>query len=540
MKILKRIYILLQADERRKAIKVAATVLLTALLDFVGLAALLPVLYFLLEETGKRETALIFGGIAITVILIKCLFTTLLTRYQNKCLMSFYKRISFSLFSSHYDKGLLFIRKHGASKLGYEITAMCYAFSHNLLFPLCRMSADVILIILVTVALVVWNGVTVVLLYIAFIPFMILYVYGVKKRVRECGRDDMRVKKEQMRLVSDAMRGYVELEVNGVFPSLQRTFLEGIDRISDNRVKLDTLLRLPLFLSELSVVVGLVVLVVVGDGDVAMQVGVFAVAALRLLPALRNILASWTQIQNTLCYVDVIEAGLSDDDNGVKEQEQTITFEKEIRVEGISYTYPDGHRVFENMDFSILKGEYVGVCGRSGGGKSTLFNILSTLLKPSEGYVKIDGVPLSDANRVSWIKQIAYVPQEVFIFAGTLAENIALGSSDIDRDKINDIICRVGLDTWVKTLEYGINTPLNEMGCELSGGQKQRIGIARALYKEARVLLMDESTSALDDDSEREINRTLYSIKKKDKNLTILSIAHRRSSLEYCDRIITI
>ncbi|MBQ8649643.1 MAG: ABC transporter ATP-binding protein [Flavobacteriales bacterium] len=540
MKILKRIYILLQADERRKSIKVAATVLLTSLIDFVGLAALLPVLYFLLEETGKRETALIFGGIAITVILIKCLFTTLLTRYQNKCLMSFYKRISFSLFSSHYDKGLLFIRKHGASKLGYEITDMCYAFSHNLLFPLCRMSADVILIILVTVALVVWNGVTVVLLYMAFIPFMILYVYGVKKRVRECGRDDMRVKKEQMRLVSDAMRGYVKLEVNGVFPSLQRTFLEGIDRISDNRVKLDTLLRLPLFLSELSVVVGLVVLVVVGDGDVAMQVGVFAVAALRLLPALRNILASWTQIQNTLCYVDVIEAGLSDDDNGVKEQEQTITFEKEIRVEGISYTYPDGHRVFENMDFSILKGEYVGVCGRSGGGKSTLFNILSTLLKPSEGYVKIDGVPLSDANRASWIKQIAYVPQEVFIFAGTLAENIALGSSDIDRDKINEIICRVGLDTWVKTLEYGINTPLNEMGCELSGGQKQRIGIARALYKEARVLLMDESTSALDDDSEREINRTLYSIKEKDKNLTILSIAHRRSSLEYCDRIITI
>ena len=182
----------------------------------------------------------------------------------------------------------------------------------------------------------------------------------------------------------------------------------------------------------------------------------------------------------------------------------------------------------------------MGVCGRSGGGKSTLFNILSTLLKPSEGYVKIDGVPLSDANRVSWIKQIAYVPQEVFIFAGTLAENIALSSSDIDRDKINEIICRVGLDTWVKTLEYGINTPLNEMGCELSGGQKQRIGIARALYKEARVLLMDESTSALDDDSEREINRTLYSIKEKDKNLTILSIAHRRSSLEYCDRIITI
>jgi ABC-type multidrug transport system fused ATPase/permease subunit len=255
---------------------------------------------------------------------------------------------------------------------------------------------------------------------------------------------------------------------------------------------------------------------------------------------MKHILTSWTQVQNSPYCLDVIEAGLSDDKSGVKEEEQCITFEKEISVEGVYYVYPDGRRAIDNVDIRVLKGEYVGLCGRSGGGKSTLFNIMSALLKPTSGCIKIDGVPLTDATRASWIEQIAYVPQEVFIFGGTLAENIALGSSDIDGERVNEIIGRVGLDAWVEALPSGVNTHLVEMGSELSGGQKQRIGIARALYKGASVLLLDESTSALDDASEREINRTLYSIKEKDKNLTILSIAHRKSSLEYCDRIITI
>ena len=540
MNILGRIYNLLQPDERGKVIKMATSVFFMAVLDFVSLAMLLPVLYFLLEENGEKDAALLFGLLAIVVILLKYVISTLLLRYQNHSLLTFYKRLSFSMFSTYYNRGLLFIRSKGNSSLVYDINAVCYSFSHSLLSPLCRMAGDVLLILLFTVALVIWNGFTVMMLYASFIPFVCFYVFAVRSRVRKYGIDDMNVKREQSRIVSEALRGYVDIEVNGAFPVFQRNFIEGMDRVSHNRMKLDSLLRVPFFLSELAVVVSLVLLVISGGEDVKILVGVFAIAAFRLLPAMKNILTSWTQVQNTAHCLDVIEEGLSDDKNDVAGEEQHITFEKEIRVESISYTYPDGRCVLDNMDMSILKGEYVGVCGRSGGGKSTLFNILAALLKPTAGDIKIDGIPLTDATRASWIEQIAYVPQEVFIFGGTLAENIALGSSDVDICKVNEIIERVGLDVWVDTLPCGINTVLVEMGSELSGGQKQRIGIARALYKGASVLLLDESTSALDDVSEREINRTLYSIKEKDKNLTILSIAHRKSSLEYCDRIITI
>jgi len=173
-------------------------------------------------------------------------------------------------------------------------------------------------------------------------------------------------------------------------------------------------------------------------------------------------------------------------------------------------------------------------------GKSTLFNILTGLLEPQQGRVMIDGVQLDMGTRGGWMKHIGYVPQEVFIFNGTLAENIALGCDEVDFDKVNEVLEQVSLNKWVETLPEGVSTVMAEAGGKMSGGQKQRIGIARALYKEATVLLLDEATSALDNATEKEINRTLQQLKEKYAGLTVLSIAHRGSSLDYCNRIITI
>jgi ABC-type multidrug transport system fused ATPase/permease subunit len=138
------------------------------------------------------------------------------------------------------------------------------------------------------------------------------------------------------------------------------------------------------------------------------------------------------------------------------------------------------------------------------------------------------------------MKHIGYVPQEVFIFNGTVAENIALGCEEIDYPLIDEILAKVSLGSWVESLPSGVNTTLSEAGGKLSGGQKQRLGIARALYKKVSVLLLDEATSALDNVTELEINRTLQQLKQTNRGLTILSIAHRESSLSFCDRIITI
>lgn len=540
MNILKRIYRLLHPEERKKAVRMVISIFATALLDLLGLAALLPVLYFLIEKGGQDKAALLFSLLAVGVIVVKCVLTTLLTRYQNQCLLSFYRRLSFSLFSSYYSRGLLFIRERGSNKLGHEINAMCYAFSHSLLAPICRISSDALLIVLVVTALLIWNGLSVLILFASFLPFMCVYFFCIRNRVREYGTEDMRAKREQAKIVSETFRGYVDIEVNGAFHTLQRSFLEGMDKISQNRMNLDMLLRLPMFLSELSIVIGLTMLVAFGKGDLMMLIGTFAVAAFRLLPAMRSTLAGWTQIQNSLCCLDTIEEGLKDYKEDGEMEAKDITFGQEITMHDVSYAYPGSEMILKGFNCRIAKGEYVGIQGMSGAGKSTLFNLLIGLIKPLSGEIRIDGALLTPSTRPAWISLIGYVPQEVFIFNGTLAENIALGCEDIDYHRIGHIVEKVSLDTWVKTLPEGINTLLNEAGTQLSGGQKQRIGIARALYKYASVLLLDEATSALDDATEKDINKTLEGLRRTVSGLTILSIAHRESSLSYCDRIICI
>lgn len=539
--MLKEIYHLLLPSERRMGMRVIMAVFFSALLNFAGLAALIPVLLFLIEEKEEKGEALLFCLLAVGFILFKNVLVMGLSRFQNYFLLSLYKRLSFSLFSSYYHRGLLFISRLGSTRLGYEVNYVCYAFSMSLLSPLLNMTADVLLILLVTAVLLVYAPMTVLMLYLAFFPFMLMYIFGIKRRIRYYGKKELLARREQTRIVTEAYKGYAELEVNHAFPSLQHSFLKGLDTISFCRLKLETVYHLPLCLSELSVVIGLTLLALSGTGNVKALVGIFAVGAFRLLPALRESLSAWTQIQNSVFCLRIIKAGMEDLFSTFEEKPTAgLSFEKEIAISNLSYTYPEGKRVLKEFDCTIRKGEYIGVRGSSGIGKSTLFNLLLGFLKPDGGEIRIDGVLLSAENRKLWHRRIGYVPQGVFIFDGTLAENVALGCCDISKEKVKRILRQVRLDEWVDELPLGIDTLLGESGARLSGGQKQRVGIARALYKEADILLLDEATSALDTATECEINEMICGLRNDYRGLTVLSIAHRESSLALCNRIITL
>ena len=539
--MLKEIYHLLLPSERRMGMRVIMAVFFSALLNFAGLAALIPVLLFLIEEKEEKGEALLFCLLAVGFILFKNVLVMGLSRFQNYFLLSLYKRLSFSLFSSYYHRGILFISRLGSTRLGYEVNYVCYAFSMSLLSPLLNMTADVLLILLVTAVLLVYAPMTVLMLYLAFFPFMLMYIFGIKRRIRYYGKKELLARREQTRIVTEAYKGYAELEVNHAFPSLQHSFLKGLDTISFCRLKLETVYHLPLCLSELSVVIGLTLLALSGTGNVKALVGIFAVGAFRLLPALRESLSAWTQIQNSVFCLRIIKAGMEDLFSTFEEKPTAgLSFEKEIAISNLSYAYPEGKRVLKEFDCTIRKGEYIGIRGSSGIGKSTLFNLLLGFLKPDGGEIRIDGVLLSAENRKLWHRRIGYVPQGVFILDGTLAENVALGCCDISKEKVKRILRQVRLDEWVDELPLGIDTLLGESGARLSGGQKQRVGIARALYKEADILLLDEATSALDTATECEINEMICGLRNDYRGLTGLSIAHRESSLAFCNRIITL
>lgn len=535
--MIRRILDLLEPEEKRKGVKVTGSIFIVALLDFVGLASLLPVLYYLLEGGESKMAALYFSMLAIGVILFKSLVSAILSRYQSKYLLGIYKRLSFRLYSNYYNNGLLFIKKKGYSTLGHSVNFMCYTFSERILSPLMRMAGELLLVILVTAALLIYDWRTMAVLYLCFIPFMLLYVTVVRKKVKQFGEQEFKAKREQAKIVADTFRGYTELEINDAFPALQESFLNGVDEVTRNRINMETIQMFPRFLSEFAVIIGMIIMVLLGGENARMLVGIFAVSAFRLMPALRYLLAGYTQIQNALPSLEIIEQGVIKNNN-VNLQSNVVSLYNSLEIRSLKFSY--GDIIIDLGSHKIEKGEYIEFCGYSGVGKTTLFNLILGFLKPLEGEILIDGIPLTSENRKSWLKQIGYVPQEVFIFNGTIAENIALGYKDVDFEKVNKVLEMVSLSDWVAELPDGVKSSLGEGGGKLSGGQKQRIGIARALYKGASVLLLDEATSSLDNNTEREINDMLLGLKEEIPGLTILSIAHRESTLAYCNRIINL
>jgi ATP-binding cassette subfamily B protein len=193
--------------------------------------------------------------------------------------------------------------------------------------------------------------------------------------------------------------------------------------------------------------------------------------------------------------------------------------------------------VLHDLCFRICKGERIGIAGPSGAGKSTLMDLLLGLLEPTAGEVRIDGRPLDRAAPEQWQRQIAHVPQTIFLTDDTLAANIAFGrpSEQVDPKLVREAAASAGLHGFVSSLPEGYATMCGERGIRLSGGQRQRIGIARALYKRASVLVLDEATSALDTATEREVIAAIAGLSSE---ITVVMVAHRMSTLADCNRIL--
>lgn len=201
-----------------------------------------------------------------------------------------------------------------------------------------------------------------------------------------------------------------------------------------------------------------------------------------------------------------------------------------------SFSHEEDRPILKNVTIQIRKGEKVGIVGYSGSGKTTLVEIISGLLHPSEGTIYLDEQIITKKN-IHYLKRlISFVPQDVFFFDDTLLRNITLEEMDsnIDFEKLNTILDKFSLLPFVEDLSDGLNTRVGEYGIKLSGGQKQRIGFARALYRDPKLLILDESTSALDYLTEMEL---LENLKTNYPDLTILKVAHRLKSVQDCDNI---
>jgi ATP-binding cassette, subfamily B, bacterial PglK len=268
--------------------------------------------------------------------------------------------------------------------------------------------------------------------------------------------------------------------------------------------------------------------------------GTLAIGAQKLLPILQQAYVAYSSYKGSRAsFEDVLK--LLDQElpyNPLETLALQIPFNKEAQLKNLYFRYnEESPIVLNNINLTIKKGSRVGFVGETGSGKSTLLDILMGLLEPTNGDLIVDDQVINDKNKRSWQRHIAHVPQNIFLSDDTITSNIAFGvaKKDIDHQKVKNVSEKAQISEMIEQLEDGFNTFVGERGARLSGGQRQRIGIARALYKNADLLIFDEATSALDNKTEKEI---IKSIEGLDEDLTILIIAHRLSTLKNCDIII--
>jgi len=277
-----------------------------------------------------------------------------------------------------------------------------------------------------------------------------------------------------------------------------------------------------------------------GIGKAIPVLGALALGAQRLLPVLQQAYSSWSTIQGGQASLqdtlELLDQPLPDyvDQPPAK----PISFQNRITLKNLSFRYTlQTSLVLRNLDLIIKKGSTIGFIGITGSGKSTLLDIIMGLLSPTEGTLDIDGQPITTNNNRAWQAHIAHVPQAIFLADSSIEENIAFGvpHNKIDHQRVKHAAQQAQIAAIIETWPKKYKTFIGERGIRLSGGQRQRIGIARALYKQADVIIFDEATSALDNDTERAV---MQSIETLGRDLTILIIAHRLTTLKNCDQII--
>lgn len=562
---MRRLWKIIPRQYRHRTLWVAVSIFLRAFLNFVGIATLIPIITLILDSDALATNSYfakiyeilnvdnyssfvcIMCCAIITIILIKNGAILLLSRVEHNYIYALYLHLSKRLLLAYYNRGYEYIKHNNSAILTRNVNVVSLMFVAGVLKPIATIVGELLLFLLIMVA-IAWYTPLVSLFTIAlFVPIITLFYLTMRRRLHDIGELENREQRTKSRIISDCFRGYADIETSDAFPLIFSRFERTVNEIARLRKLNATIGQIPQMLAEVGIAIGLVTLVIIGliynDGDSAIAFGIYAVATVRMIPTVRGIMTNWGTIRYNRHSIEKILDTEEYDARDIKHSCERLPFHSAIELDNISFTFSDATSpTLENISLTIHKGERLGIQGSSGIGKTTLFNIILGLYNPTSGKITVDGTQLTNESIRKWQNTVGYVSQSVFIVDGSVAENIALGydKSEIDHKLMMRAIEYAELKEFIDTLPNGIATQIGEQGSRLSGGQRQRIGIARALYKGCDILLFDEATSSLDNHTEQNINQAIARLSTENRDLTIVVIAHRDSSLEYCDRIITL
>ncbi|KTD10712.1 Lipid A export ATP-binding/permease MsbA [Legionella gratiana] len=379
------------------------------------------------------------------------------------------------------------------------------------------------------------------LMFLLTIPFVGFIVNFTNKRVRRISHKVQKTMGEVTEIASEAIEGYKVVRIFGGIAYESEKFSRAIEHSRQNDMKVAASKALNVSGVQIVIAIGIAAIIAA-----AIQLSTVVVVSAGSFLAIIAAMIQLIKPMKTLTTLNaVIQKGLAGAESVFNmldvsiEQEQGIILPQRVRGElafqQVSYAYRQGENVLHDVSFSVEAGKTVALVGHSGSGKTTIASLIPRFYEVTEGLITLDNIPINQISLSSLREQMALVSQNVTLFNDTLANNIAYGRSDISRQQIMHAAKLAFADEFINRLPEGYDTRVGENGVLLSGGQRQRIAIARAILKNAPILILDEATSALDSESERYIQIALEEVMK---NRTTLVIAHRLSTIKHADKII--
>lgn len=400
---------------------------------------------------------------------------------------------------------------------------------------LLQMTSEIFTIILMygLLLIVSWKMTLVLTLLLGAQVFLIIKFLG--RKIKDKGMIDVDMNAKLSELITKTFGNFKFIKLKGN----QKEVYQAFDKLSLKRtnaiIVAQTLIPLPKIILEtigFSVLISCVIYILFRYEDAAAVIPIismYALALYRILPAVSRILQNFNMMSYLSRSVYRVYENLIY--HTEYEDNEPCEFNHSICLKDVDFAYIEDKPILQNFNLTIQKGDKIAFVGESGAGKSTLVDLIIGIYKPQGGQLLVDNVPIHNHNLRAWRKKIGYIPQSIYLFDGSVAENVAFGSQ-MDEERVK-IACKKARILEFLQQHDGIYTRVGEGGILLSGGQKQRIGIARAIYDDPEILVLDEATSALDNNTESEIMDEIYDVAA---NKTLLIIAHRLSTIERCER----
>ncbi len=563
-----RLWAHLALSRKRQFILLTLLMLASALAEAFSLGAIIPFLAVLadpehvlrhpsgaelakfLEITHAQQLvlplALIFASAAIFSAAIRVLQLWANTRFSyaiggDFSVDCFHKTLH-QPYETHLSRNSSLVLSTIAKKVGVAVAV---------LYQLITVLSSVVVLVAVVIALMLVDWEIAILAGGSFTALYLFIIFAAKRTLIFNSLWSAKQEDKSIQILQEGLGGIRDILLDGTQSSYSNKYAGVVYPLRKVQATNVTLAGSPRYLMEaigLCIVTALACSSILGEDKAEFAnllpiLGAFALGAQRLLPTLQQIYSAWAGIVgNYGAVVNVIE--MLDQRIPVVDRQVNAAHmialcpRRSISLNRIHFRYgPNSPWVFHGLNLQIEKGSHLGIIGTTGSGKSTALDLLMALIKPTEGDLRVDDTVIDENNKRAWQKCIAHVPQSIFLTDASIAENIAfeVQKKHIDMERVRQAAQQAKIADFIAAHPDGYQAMVGERGVSLSGGQLQRIGIARALYKQAPVLILDEATSALDNETEAAV---LETIDQLDRNLTVIVVAHRLSTLKACNRIV--